>query len=226
MRLSDIITGLIAPNLCEVCGRELVEGERSLCIHCIARLPLCMQSRDDLRIARLPRTMPIKGVYPWLTYTNSNPVCGLIREGKYNNRPELIKSLARLYAHSLMAEHRFDGVDCLVPVPMHWWKRMRRGYNQAAVIAETLAEESGVRYADRLKACRGHRSQTLHSREGRLENVKSSMALRKGADVAGLHIGVIDDILTTGATLTEAIRALTSGGASRISVFTLAATES
>lgn len=223
MKFLNIITGLIAPPLCEVCARELVDGEESLCTHCQAELPLYMMSRDDLRAARLPRTAPVAGVYPWLTYTNNNPVCSLIREGKYNSRPELFRTLGRLYARSLMAENALDGIDIITPVPMHLWKRMRRGYNQAAVLAETMAKATGVKFLDCLQATHGHKSQTRQTPQGRLENVKDSMALKPGIDIHGLHIGLVDDIITTGATLTEAATVLTAAGASHISIFTLAA---
>lgn len=226
MRLLDVIIGMVAPRLCEACGRELLDGEQTLCMHCMAELPLCMISRDDLRVSRLPRTLTIGGVYPWLTYTNENAVCSLIREGKYYNRPELIKGLARMYARSLRAENALNGIDVLVPVPMHWWKRMRRGYNQADIIAETLASESGLRMERCIRAKRGHKSQTQHSRQGRLENIIGLMEMRKGADVHGLHVGIVDDILTTGATVSEAAAVLSQAGAAAISVFTLAAAES
>lgn len=226
MRLLDIMLGMLAPRLCEACGRELVDGEEALCMHCLAQLPLCMLSRDELRTARLPRTMPVAGVYPWLTYTHENIICGLIREGKYNNRPELIRSLSRLYARSLMASGTLSGIDCLIPVPMHWWKRMRRGYNQADIIADTIAGATGVAVSRCLRARRGHKSQTQHSREGRLENVKGLMEMRKGSDIAGMHVAIVDDILTTGATITEAINVAAAAGAARISVLTLAAAES
>lgn len=226
MRLLDVIIGMVAPRLCEACGRELLDGEQTLCMHCVAGLPLCMMSRDDLRAARLPRTVPVNNVYPWLTYTNENAVCSLIREGKYHNRPELIKGLAQMYAHSLLQENALNGVNLLVPVPMYWWKRMRRGYNQADIIAKTIAVESGVNMSRCLKAKRDHRSQTQHSRQGRLHNVRGLMEMRAGAEIAGLHVGIVDDILTTGATVSEAAEVLVQAGAGAVSVFTLAAAES
>lgn len=226
MRLLDVIIGMIAPRLCEVCGRELIDGEQTLCMHCVADLPMCMMSRDDLRASRLPRTLPVDKVCPWLTYTNENAVCSLIREGKYHNRPELIKGLARMYAHSLLQENALNGVDLLVPVPMHWWKRMRRGYNQADIIATTIAEETGIQMSRCVRAKRGHRSQTQHSRQGRLRNVRGLMEMHAGAEIAGLHVGIVDDILTTGATVSEVAEVLVHAGAGAISIFTLAAAES
>lgn len=226
MKLLDVVIGLIAPRLCEACGRDLIDGEQTLCMHCVSELPICMMSRDDLRASRLPRTLPVDRVCPWLTYTNENAVCSLIREGKYHNRPELIKGLARMYAHSLKQEDALNGVDILVPVPMHWWKRMRRGYNQADIIAETIAEETAIEVSRCVRAKRGHRSQTQHSRHGRLHNVKGLMEICAGTEIGGLHVGIVDDILTTGATVSEAAKVLVQAGAGAVSVFTLAAAES
>lgn len=225
MKLFDLITGLIAPRLCEACGRTLVQGEKALCMHCKASLPLSMANRADLRAAKLPRTAPVADVYPWLAYSHANPVCSLIREGKYNGRPELIKALTELFAHDMAACGALQDIDMFVPVPMHLFKRMIRGYNQAAIIAEVLAGHAGVPARNCLRAIRGHRPQAMQTRSQRVVNIAGSMTTTPGADIAGKHIGLVDDIITTGSTLTEAANVLTAAGATSITVFALASAE-
>lgn len=220
----NILTSFIAPNVCLLCGRQLADGERLLCLHCLAALPFCHADREEMRLRKLPRTAPVATFDTLLSYDKTNGTATLIRNGKYNDRPEIIEYLAEMLASRLAANGSLADADCLVAVPMHWWKRLRRGYNQASIVAETVGRRLGLPVEPLLKAVRGHRSQTLHSGSERLHNVDNTLAVTDPARVAGRHIVLVDDILTTGATITEAIRALHSSSPSAISIITLAAT--
>lgn len=216
---------MIFSRVCRACGRELVKGENTLCLHCVADIPLWSGSEADLRAARLPRNAPVARVIPWLAYSNSDPVCALIREGKFNDRPELIEDLAKRFAKSLAGSDSLCGVDAIVPVPMHWWKRMLRGYNQAEIIADIIARESGIPMIKAIRAVRSHSVQSRKSGQERAANVSGIFALRKNSKIApGSHIAVVDDILTTGATLSEAIKTLNSLNPAAVTILTLAAT--
>lgn len=216
---------MIFSRVCRICGRELVDGERKICLHCMSAAPLWAGSRDDLRAHRLPRAAAIDGVWPWLSYSNSDPLCELIRKGKFNDSPELIEELSRRYGAWLMAEGRLDGVEALVPVPMHWWKRLLRGYNQAELIAEGISEASGIPVDNALRAVRGHAVQSRKKGAERTANVAGIFALRDGHGLEpGMRIAVVDDILTTGATLSEAVKVLSETSPGGITVLALAAT--
>ena len=224
MKLLDLIFGFVAPPVCELCGRTLAPGERMLCLHCLASLPLCMGSREDMRLARLPRTAPIRTFDTLLTYAHDNAAGTLIRAGKYGDRPEIMEFLGDLLARQAMEAGLLSGADAVVAVPMHRWKRWHRGYNQAALVAGRISAISGIPEVPLLKAVKGHRSQTRRSGEERRQNVAGIFAVDDPAAVAGRHIVLIDDILTTGATLSEAIKELTTAGAGAITVLTIAAT--
>ena len=227
MSFLDTVLGMILPRVCAVCGRELVEGESTLCLHCMGQLGEWVGDREAMRLQRLPRTAPIVRVASWLTYSNEGVAGQLIRHGKYDGRPELILALSRMYARWLADRRLLDDVDVLVPVPMHWLKRMRRGFNQAEIIAQTLARESGTECGNLLRATRSHRSQTHNSAEGRAANVLGMFEISpKAPSLAGKHVGIVDDILTTGATLSEAVKVLAGAGARAISIYTLAAVKS
>lgn len=217
---------MAAPAVCEVCGRELVDGEDMVCLHCRASVRDTLYDARDARIERLPYKAPVARVVSWLPYTHDSSFSTLLRRGKYDDRPDLVKGLASMYASMLMAEDALAGVDVLTPVAMHWWKRMRRGYNQARIIADTVGEAAGINVAELLMAGRPHRSQARSSGIERAENIRGIFSIAGGADVAGKHVGIVDDILTTGATLSEAIDALLPAGPSAISVYTLAITMS
>lgn len=214
---------ILVPHICPACGAELVAGEDFLCLNCRLKLPLFRGDRDVLRLERLPRTAPIARVEPWLLYVHESDAAALIRNGKYNGRPQNFLHLARMMADHLRRTGAIDDVDLLVPVPMHWWRRLCRGYNQAQLIAMTLSRELGIPTANALKTSRRHRSQARSTGAMRARNIAGTMAISRSADVAGRHVAIIDDILTTGSTVSEAARVLAAAGAARISVFTLAA---
>lgn len=208
---------------CRLCGSELVEGEDKFCLHCLSKLPRWLLSNDDLRAHRLPRTAPIAGVWPWLAYSNSDPFCSLIREGKFNDRPDLIEDLSERYADRLEAEGHLAGIEAVIPVPMHWWKRFKRGYNQAEIIAETIADCAGIPMVKAIKAVKPHAVQSRKTGDERAANVRGIFALRR-KDISGKHVAIVDDILTTGSTLSEAINTLLKGNPASVTVLTLAAT--
>ena len=216
---------MIFSRVCRVCGRELVSGERCLCLHCVSAIPLWSASVDDLRAHRFPRTAPVAAVLPWMVYNNADPVCALIRDGKFNDRPELIDHLASRYAAWLLEKGLLRDIDVIMPVPMHWWKRLRRGYNQAEIIARRISRASGIPVANALRAVRSHAVQSRQSGAERAANVAGIFALTPSHGLcSGLRIALVDDILTTGSTLSEACRALAPLSPAHITVLPLAAT--
>ena len=212
-------------NLCRLCGRELVVGERCICLHCSTAAPLWSGSNDDLRAHRFPRNAPIDGVWPWLAYSNADPMCSLIRRGKFDDRPELIEELGHRYGRWLTDSGHLAGITAIVPVPMHWWKRLLRGYNQAVLIADAISDETGIEVVEALKAVRGHAQQSRKKGLARAANVAGIFALRRNHGLEpGERVAVVDDILTTGSTLSEAIETLKGADPSGITVLALAAT--
>lgn len=229
MRWTDILTGVVSPPVCAACSQPLVDGERLLCSECTLKIP-SPKIYDDTLVEDYPlrrrlqvETPLLRKVGYWTVYRSDMPVGRLIRHGKYDGYPAIIRHLARLMAADLAAMADLAYIDAVLPVPMHWSKRLRRGYNQAQIIAEELARAVDAPVADNLVAARRHVTQTRSAAAVRREAIKGTLRLRRPAELEGLHLAVVDDIITTGGTLTAAVETLLSARPASISIFTLAA---
>lgn len=141
------------------------------------------------------------------------PLSDAIRQFKYDGRPDLARPLSRLVTPALSRLAPFAG-ELLVPVPLHPRRLAERGYNQAALLASQLASASGLRCRPRTLLRRRHTlPQVGRSRVDRIANVTGLFAVREGARVRGHKVILVDDVATTGATLSACISALEAAGA-------------
>ncbi len=147
----------------------------------------------------------------------------LIHLYKYAGMRPLGRHLARYLAHSMaagqMAGERFDAV---VSVPLHWRKRWRRGFNQSEILARSVSRLRAIPYMDALKRVRPAEVQAGLGKTARRRNVTGAFAVRRGADVQGKRVLLVDDVMTTGATATACGLALKRAGAQTVSLLTLA----
>lgn len=154
------------------------------------------------------------------------PYEGPLREAvlrlKHLNGEGLADLLGRAFAESRGADLRAAGTGCVVPVPLHWWRRWTRGYNQAEAVARELAAGLGVPMLRALRRTRRTPQQLQPSREARRENVRGAFRAVRGATVLGKTVLLVDDVMTTGSTLHEAARTLRAAGAAEVVVAVLA----
>ena len=215
------------PPECLLCGSALPRGRDCLCPLCAAGMQRTGYHRDpDNALAmRLAGRIPFDRATGHFLYSPEAPVAMLIHDMKYRGMHRVARELGRLTGEELAAAGWLAGIDVLVPVPLHWIKHMRRGYNQAEELARGIGEGSGLPVERALRAIRGHKSQTRVSREQRAVNVRGIFRPRHPDRVAGRHILLIDDVCTTGATLVAAAEALLAAvPGARISILTLACT--
>jgi ComF family protein len=167
--------------------------------------------------------MPVHRVMAFLRFTKKGKSQTLLHLLKYKNKSELGEELGRLYGLSLL-EKGFAGFwDVLVAVPLHPLKKQRRGYNQSECFARGLSKVLGIPYRELLVRRKFTATQTNKSRLERLENVDDVFALNEGQVTQGLRILLVDDILTTGATLCACAQTLLQGGAKHVDLATIAA---
>jgi ComF family protein len=120
---------------------------------------------------------------------------------------------------------RDERFDFIVPMPLHWWRRWRRGFNQSRLLAEVLSRRTGIAVADLARRVRATSPQAGLSNSGRRRNVATAFAGRNEALLAGRRVLLVDDVFTTGATASACAAALKRAGATRVSVLALARTD-
>jgi ComF family protein len=135
----------------------------------------------------------------------------LVHRFKFYNSPEMARPFAVLGSELL--NNTNWSLDAIVPVPLHWTRCFVRGYNQAALYCEELARRTGVKYLPALSRIKRTRQQAKLGRDERRKNLKGAFSVKKTADIAGKSVLLIDDVMTTGATLTAAAETLLDGGA-------------
>ena len=222
--ISDLIE-LIFPRHCCVCGEVLSRQEQDMCLDCLYKLPKI----EKIHLSELEKVFwgrfDVERVAAYIYYQKESPYNRLLHKMKYGNHPEVGMRLALMAAEQLSKEGFFDGIDAIVPLPLSKKKRRQRGYNQCDYIAEGLSQTTGIPV---LKDCvvrnKSNETQTHKTRDERWRNVERIFSLANPELIEGKHILLIDDILTTGATLTNCAIAIKSGCNCRISVFTLAYT--
>ena len=214
------MTDILMPRQCLVCGRRLGAQEDHLCIWCAADLPLTYyweQSHnpmaDELN-ALLERQradgerLPYVLATALLFYHHENPYKQIPKSLKYGGNLAAGRFFAARLGRYMAAAPQFFDIDLVVPVPLHWYRKWRRGYNQAEVIAAQLARELKAQLgADVLYRARRTRTQTRLDADARLKNVAGVFRVRR-VPLEARHILLVDDTFTTGATLATCYNAL------------------
>jgi ComF family protein len=225
---------LLYPGCCHACGGALPPGEPHFCPRCrpallIDPFPACPRCAATLgpyaasdagcpecrgeafRFERAVRLGPYDGV-----------LRDLILRLKHHTGEGLAELVGGLWARRAEGEFRSLAAEALVPVPLHWFRRWRRGYNQSAAIAFGIGRALGIpSHPSWLRRVRNTPRQTAQSFAGRRENVRGAFDARGGAGLRGKTVLLVDDVLTTGATDSEAAHALRSAGVARVAVAVL-----
>lgn len=232
MFIYDLIkdaVSLLFPDLCIGCNRSLVNQEKYLCLNCTYDLPVTNYhlDADSLVDRRLKSRFPVAKVSAYLYFTGGSRVQRMIHHIKYQNGFAFAQVLGRQYGDILKNTSHVTDIDVLVPVPLHKKRQRQRGYNQSEYIARGLAEALGTGVSTNSLIRLVHqKSQTqTKGRYERFENMKDMFAVVDPDAFANKHILLVDDVLTTGATLEACARALLTVPNIKISIVTLAFTK-
>lgn len=224
--ISSLLSVLFPPE-CPCCGQTRMRGEEPMCLQCRLEFPFTadhLHPTDNALIDKLQGMVSVERAAAYFSYRRQSRQAQVIHDMKYRGRSRYGRQLGAEFALKLRAGGFFDGIEAIAPVPLNFWRHCRRGYNQAAVIARGIAQVSGLPVIDVLTAAR-HRSQTRLSADRRLEALKNVYAVRPGGLDGIDHLLIVDDVCTTGATLTACINAVKAAKPSlKISAACLAST--
>lgn len=220
------LSNFLFPPECHVCGAPLAPHERFVCTHCLAQLPRTGYHRRSLNPMeeRFAGQFRFERATGHFFYTRDSALAKLIQDMKYRHFPAIGNMLGNLAASELYPTGFFSQTDVVVPVPMHFFKQAKRGYNQSYHIACGIGEATGLPVAASLRARRPHRTQTALSREQRRDNTSELFKVTKTMQIEGKGVLLVDDVCTTGATLASAAEAIWKASPSTLSIFTLGVT--
>ncbi len=228
MKWIDDLIYLFYPVLCPACGDVLSGRPRFVCLGCQRELPRTgYHLQPESPVAeRFWGRVPLAGAGAFLHFVKKGKVQRLVHQLKYEGRKDIGLALGRWYGTELLQSEVFRDVELIVPVPLHPRKERKRGYNQAAVFGRGLAETMGIPcLKDGLVRGRPSVSQTTKSRLERFENVRSAFSLGKAERLRGRHVLLVDDVVTTGATLEACTLCLMAAPVRRVSIATIAIAE-
>jgi ComF family protein len=215
----NVFPGL-ADHFCPACTTALIADPHRTCPRCCSSIGEFANVEEDC-----PRCRGEK--YHFERSFRLGPYEGLLREMilqmKSSAGEMLAECLGRLWAKCAESRFREAKADIIIPVPLHWRRKWDRGFNQSEALSEAIADHLGVLHAPRwLKRVTGTPFQTAVSPAERRQNLRGAFRASRSAHLAGKTVLLIDDVLTTGSTLSGAARALHDKGAARVIAAVLA----
>ena len=214
------------PRVCPVCGKALDNDEQWLCRKCLAALPRTRYEETDFNTMEqhFAGKVPIERATAYFFYEKGSPYASILHDIKYHSLPKMGYWLASRAVTEMAGSHFFEGIDVVTAVPLHRSKLAHRGYNQSEYLARGIADRLGIPYVEALNAVKSHSTQTHKGALERWQNIQGNYALKNDAShLSGKHILLVDDVITTGSTLTVCASLLKSIPGATISLFTLAA---
>lgn len=228
-RAGSRIENAIVPNACVFCGSRRRTDQVPICSDCHADLPwigrrcgrcsrpVATQLPDGVSCAACQSNPPLfTAVTASLLYTF--PVDAAIKAMKFKRRLHYLPAFTAILAASLPDVP--GDIDALLPVPLHWHRQTRRGFNQASELSKPIAKKLGVPTLRCVSRVRPTTYQSGLDARARQRNLRSAFAVR--GDIAARHVLIVDDVITTGETCRQLARVLIDAGVEEVSVLTIA----
>jgi len=222
--LSDLLS-LLLPRTCPACRKQLKDWEKCLCLNCLGQLPVTHFHRDpDNKLAEMFwGRIRLEQAIAWFYFRKGSAYQDALHKLKYNNRPDIGQQLGKQYGHELFRSTEFIRPDILIPVPLNTKRLRKRGYNQSEMIARGLSEGLHIPcLTGMLTRPLATSTQTRKSRYERYLNVTGKFKTVNSEILESRHILLIDDVITTGATLEACAEVLLTVPGVRVSVAALA----
>ncbi len=206
------------PRFCPGCKQKLSVEQKYVCDDCIRSISLATNSLIKIEFERkFSEKKLVSGFTTPFVFEKDKELQHIIHSVKYSNKFAIGKKLGEIIAEKCSEEIKFWNLDLIVPVPLHHLKKSERGYNQSFYIAEGLGKALNVPVAQNiLKRTKFTQTQTALTLVERQENVDGAFKVKRKHLAAGKNILLIDDVITTGATVNECAKVLKSAGADKI----------
>lgn len=219
---------LFYPKLCANCQKQLVVNEKVLCTFCRHDLPLTnfTDYKENKICESFYGRIAIEKANSLLFYRREGITKRLIHDLKYKGNEEIGTFFGNWLGEILLENKQFSDVDCIIPVPLHQKKMKQRGYNQVTKFGETLSIYLNISFVeDVLIRTSASKTQTFKARFERFNNLETKFFLNDDLRFKNKHVLLIDDVITTGATLEACAKELQKTEGIRISILTMAYTE-
>lgn len=212
--MTDGILDSLFSQHCCICNNLLTNADDFICPHCLA----CVQTARngnyvESKVAKLfwGKTQVCRGASMW-TYSKGSHCSKILVEMKYGKRIDICRKTGRMFAASLLDKNFFSDIDVIIPIPLAEERKRQRGYNQAEQISLGIHDATGLPVnTHSLVRVVNNPSQTTVAGVSRNDNVKDIFSLSENSCLDNMHILVVDDILTTGATINSAIQEIMKG---------------
>ena len=206
------------PRICPSCNNRLDTSERFICNNCIGSLKYTGSKRIESEFERKFKDEKlISGFLPLFVFEKDKELQQIIHSIKYNENFRLGIHLGKLIGEELKDHIEKWDADYFIPVPLHHLKKADRGYNQSYYLSKGISTITGIPVNRKtVKRKRYTVSQTSLNLSERKSNMENAFSIRKNSNISGKKIVLVDDVITTGATISECARILKDNGADKI----------
>lgn len=221
--ISQSLLHLLYPHICAGCGQDIPDTETELCLRCLHSLPeTCFEQHAGNPVENLFRgRLPLVAATAQFYFTKDSLMQHLLHLLKYKGRGDLGVYLGRLMGRQLSGSARLTA-DALVPLPLFPGRERKRGYNQATLLCKGMAEVMRLPVLDKAITRPAHTdTQTKKGRVDRWMNMEGKFTVAHADMLRGKHLLLVDDVITTGATLEACGQELLQVEDTRLSIATL-----
>lgn len=223
--LTSHIQEIIFPTMCMMCAKEhSASTSNPFCVGCTVNMPYTnhFEKSPNTATPRLRGRIPTVHIACMLNFFNYSDVKLMMHKLKYEGRKDIGIQLGLMAGKKAKFSNFFKDIDLIVPIPLHKAKLLKRGYNQSAMIGEGVSIETGIPMREDVVIKHTYtKSQTKMSRVDRVKNVRSSFSLIDKENIRGMHILIVDDVLTTGATIEACGNHLLEASGVKLSVLSI-----
>lgn len=220
--ICEDVLNFFFPRYCLICGKRLTPHEHYLCAPCYMHLPRTMYHtvRNNDMEKMFWGVIPVERASAFFHYTSRTKK--IVYSLKYRNNPYVGIYLGRQCAKEIKDSGFFEGIDCIMPLSLHWKRSMRRSYNQSDYFAIGISDEMNIPVCTKaVKRVVNNKSQTRVTRIERRKNVENIFSLVHPELIEGKHVLLVDDVTTTGSSITSFAEEVLKAHNTKVSILTI-----